>query len=60
LHYFESEGEAQILESLDTEGQSRILTTGGEADAINLFGCGSAALCSQASLRCHLSYEGNG
>jgi hypothetical protein len=47
LASFRIEGEAQILESLETEGQSRILTTGGEADAINLFGCGSAALRSR-------------
>src|SRR6267142_6384065 len=40
---FESEGTAQTVKGLDTEGQSRILTTGGKAEAI-IFGCGSAAL----------------
>jgi hypothetical protein len=43
-HDFESKGEAQILAGVDTEGHSHILTTGGEADAIIFFGCGSAAL----------------
>ncbi len=40
---FESEGGAQILKGLDPEGQSRILTTDGKAEAI-VFGCGTAAL----------------
>ena len=34
---FESEGAAQTLKGLDTEGQSRILTTGGKAEA-SVFG----------------------